>query len=46
MCASAYGSQKRVSDSLELELQEVVGHRLWVLGIELWSARAASTLNH
>lgn len=32
MCDNACGSQKRVLDPLELELQEVVSHRLWVLG--------------
>lgn len=32
--------------TLELELQTVVCHLMWVLGIELWSsARAAYSLN-
>lgn len=31
------GSQKRTSDSLELEFQEVMSHA-WVLGIELGSS--------
>lgn len=32
---ATHGSQKRVSGSLGLELQEVVSHPLWVLGTEL-----------
>lgn len=32
MYAGACGSQRKVSDFLELELQEVVGHPMWVLG--------------
>jgi hypothetical protein len=35
-----------VSESLKLELQMVVSHLAWVLGTELRSARAGSTLNH
>lgn len=42
----AYRGQKRVSDPLELELQEVVSHLIWMLGIELRSyGRAVSALN-
>lgn len=35
------GDQKRLSGTLELELQEVVSHLVWVLGIELTSYERA-----
>ena len=38
MCGIACGIQKRVSDSLKLELQAVVNHPMWVLGLELGSS--------
>lgn len=41
------GSQrpKKVLDPLQLELQAIMGHPVWVLATELeFSARAASTL--
>lgn len=38
--------QKRASDPVELELQAIVSHPLWVLGTKLGPARAASTVNH
>lgn len=45
MCVYAYGRQK-VWESLELELQVVMSHLMWVLGTELWpSKRAASPFN-
>lgn len=37
----AEGGQKRELDPLELDLQEVVGHTLWVLGIESGSSARA-----
>lgn len=44
---NALGDEKRVLCSLELELQVVVSHPMWVLGTEPWfPARAASTLRH
>ena len=48
ICMSdASGSQKRVSDLLEFELQIVRNHTKEVLGIEFrTSRRAASALNH
>ena len=48
MCVlAAHRDQKRVSDSLELELQMVVSHLTWVLEIESQdSGREASALNH
>lgn len=40
----AHEGQKRAWESLELELQEVVNHPVWILGIESQSsARVAST---
>ena len=46
MCENTWGSQKRMSDSLELKLQEVVSHLKWMLGVKLKSSgRAVSTLN-
>lgn len=40
------GVQRRALGPLQLELQMVVSHPGWVLGIELWSfGRAASALN-
>lgn len=38
MCVVAYGIQKTVLDILELELQEIVSHPIWVLGTELRSS--------
>lgn len=35
LCASACGGQKRTLDLLELELQAVVSHLPWMLGIQL-----------
>lgn len=32
MCGGAFKGQKRVSDTLDLDLQEVVSHPMWVLG--------------
>lgn len=40
-CVQLSGGQKDVSDSLELELQEVVSHLTTVLGTELWSSTRA-----
>lgn len=46
MCAGTHGSQKMVSDLLELELQTVVSHLTWMLKPELrYSGKAANTLN-
>lgn len=43
MCVSACDGQKKVSEPLNLILQEVVSYQMWVLGTELWAlARAAS----
>lgn len=45
-CVMCYEGQKRVPDLLELELQTVVSHPVWVLGTELRSSvRAAIVLN-
>jgi hypothetical protein len=38
LCAGPYSGQERESDALELELQEVVRHLLWVPGTELRSS--------
>ena len=44
---SAHRGQEKAPDLLELELQMVVSHLVWVLEIELGSsARAMSALNH
>lgn len=41
-----HGGQKKVSESLELELKMLVSHLTWVLETELWySARAVTVLN-
>ena len=46
VCHSTYGSQKRVSDRLGLELLAVVS-TLWVLGFECGSSgRTASVFNY
>lgn len=45
LCAGFYGGQERVSDALELELQEVERHLPWVLGTELWSPMRVWTPN-
>lgn len=37
LCVCTLGDQKRLSNPLELELQEVVSYLVWVLGIELGS---------
>lgn len=37
VCVGVYGNQKRVSDSLQMELQAVVCHQMCLLGTELWS---------
>jgi hypothetical protein len=37
----AHRSQKRVSDNLQVELQVVVSHLLWILGTKLRSSRRA-----
>lgn len=43
----ARGGQKMASDPLELALQMVVSHHVWVLGIKSGpSARAATALKH
>lgn len=42
----AHGGQKRVSDSLELELQAILSHLTWVLGIKFQSPeKAVDSLN-
>ena len=41
------GGRNKGPDPLEVELQKVVGHLLWVLGIKPGSSeRAARALNH
>jgi hypothetical protein len=46
MCAGICGDQKRTLDLLRLELQAVVSHLMWMLGIELLSSgKTGSTLN-
>lgn len=42
MCVCAQRSQKRVLDPLELHLQVVVSHTMWVLGTELGSSTVSS----
>jgi len=43
----AYRDQKRALDTLELDLQAVVSHPVWMLGTELgYTARTVSTLYH
>lgn len=34
ICVGNHRKQKRTSDSLEMELQGVVNHQMWVLGTE------------
>lgn len=44
---SAHGEQKRTFDPVELELQVVVSHPMWVLGTRLGSSsRAVCALKH
>jgi hypothetical protein len=43
MTASTPRSQ-RYQISLELEVQEVVSHPMWVVGIELWSSASSDVL--
>lgn len=39
--------QKKVSDSLELEIDAIVNCLLWALGAKLWSpGRTVCTLDH
>jgi hypothetical protein len=46
-CVGTCGDQKRVLDLLELELQVVMNHPIWVLGTKLGSpGRAARALKH
>ena len=43
---SGHRSQKKISEPLELELQVVVSHPVWVLGTKLGSsARATNAFN-
>lgn len=44
MCASACRDQKRVMDSLEIELQAVVTYPMWVLGTQLCSSGGTEAL--
>lgn len=47
MHAGGCKSQKRTLDPLELELQEVVSHPMWVLGIQPGSTiRAANSFKY
>lgn len=47
VCARSWGSQKRVSDHLDLKLKVVVSCPVWFLKIEpSSSARAADSFNH
>jgi hypothetical protein len=47
VCAGALGSQRRVLDNLELELQGTVSHSTQMLGSKLSSsARSASGATH
>lgn len=41
----AHRVQKRIQYPLELELQGVVNHLMWVLGTELWSSERAAMLS-
>lgn len=43
--ADNHGSQKKVSNSLGLELQEDLGFLMWVLGIELGTVLYKSALD-
>ena len=46
MYVVVYGGQKKVLESLELELQVIVSHLMWVLGTKFQSSgRGVSTLN-
>ena len=49
-CAGAFRgqkSEKQMLDSLELQLEVVVGHQAWMLGTKPRSSdRAVSTLSH
>lgn len=46
MSANTLGRQKSISDPLELELDVVVSHLMWMLGAELRpSARAPNAFN-
>jgi hypothetical protein len=42
MCANACGGWKRASDPMELELQVVVSHLLWIQETELRSSRRSA----
>lgn len=45
-CEDPCGNQEHISDTLELELEEIVSYLMWVLKTKLLSsARAASFLN-
>jgi hypothetical protein len=47
MYTCVFGSQKRASDPLELELQAFVSFLMWALGIELRSpVRTLSAFNY
>lgn len=47
MCVGAHGSQKRVHDPLELQLQVGLSHWIWLLRTKFESStRAASILHH
>jgi hypothetical protein len=42
VCLGAHGVQKRASDPLDVELQVVVSHPVWMLGSELRSPAQAA----
>jgi hypothetical protein len=47
VCADAFGGQRRISYSLQLEFQVVVSWLIWVLGTELRSfAKAVRAFNY
>lgn len=47
MYISQHGDQNRILDPVELELEVVVSHPMWVLGIKLrFYGRAISVLHH
>lgn len=46
VCVVAFRRQKEGMDLLELDLQVIASHQMWVLGAELRSLQAFLTVSH
>lgn len=44
ICESTWGTQKKASDTTELELQAAISHSIGMLGTKLWTSGSLTEL--